>query len=112
MTKIKPARNFVLVEKDDDIRKFASILLPEQKSGVEKVGESSGIVKALPDQYWIDDRRVDCPVSVGDRILFRAFLANENVVGEDTFLLHHTDILAIIPDDMEIGPMSSETSNV
>jgi co-chaperonin GroES (HSP10) len=106
MTKIKPARNFVLVKVDGDVRKFGSILLPEEKSGVEKVSESSGIVKATPSEYWIDDRRVDCPISVGDRILFRDFLSKNNVVDKDLFLLHHTDILAIIPQDMEVGALS------
>lgn len=106
MTKIKPTRSFVLVKRDGDTRKFGSILLPEQKSGVEKVGESSGIVEAVPTEYWIEDRRVDCPLNVGDRILFRDFLAEQNVVGDGLFLLHHTDILAIIPEDMEVGPIS------
>ena len=106
MTKLKPARNFVLVREDNYIRKFGSILLPEGKSGVEKVSESSGIVEGVPDQYWIGDRRVDCPIDVGDRILFRGFLAENNVVGDGLFVLHHTDILAIIPKDVEVGPIS------
>jgi co-chaperonin GroES (HSP10) len=106
MTNIRPARNFVLVKKDGKIRKFKSILLPEYESGLEKVSESSGIVQAVSGDYWIEQRRVDCPVHAGDRILFRGFLSENNVVGEDLFLLHHTDILAIIPHDMEVGPIS------
>ncbi len=104
--KVRPARNFVMVKEDRKIRKFKSILLPEYESGLEKVGESSGIIEAVSGDYWIDQRKVDCPVKPGDRILFKGFLSNHNLIGEDTFLLHHTDIMAIIPDDMEVGPLS------
>lgn len=111
MTNIKPTRSMVLVKRDGDVRKFGSILLPDAKTGLEKVSESSGVVQAVPSEYWIEDRRVSCDLSVGDRILFRAFLAEQNVVDDDLFLLHHADILAIIPGDVEVG-VYSESADV
>ena len=111
--RIKPAGSFILVRPEKRKRRYGSLILGDQALGVEKVSEGTGHIVSIADELWPKSISTEKPVqplfSEGDRILFRAFLADAHVVehcGEELSLIHFEDILAVVGEDTDVGALS------
>ena len=103
MRTIKPIWPLVHIEPEARQEQVGSIILTEEL-GVEKVAHRAGRVIAIPETI---SSAMSCPVQVGDRVVFRGFLADNNLSGDgDRFLLHQSDIIAIIGDDVDVSSLS------
>lgn len=88
------------------------IVLTEEETGIEKVTEWAGeIVRVGPGE-----KNEKLAVKVGDRVLFRRFLKHANPIEHDErwgdgskkdyFLMSIDDVLAVIPQGMQVGAFS------
>ena len=105
---IKPLPNWIAIKPVSRPTTIGSILLPDQYLLAERKTEEAAVVVAVPSKcYTKKNKVVPCPVTVGDRILFRGFLKDLNKVqdGEETLsLVHYTDVLAVIEDpEIRVG---------
>lgn len=91
---IKPLAGYVLIEPAPKETKTASgILLPE--SAEEKPQE--GKVLACGDTAIIDGKEVNCPVKVGDSVVYKKWGGNEiKVDGKELLLTKFEDLMAIV----------------
>jgi co-chaperonin GroES (HSP10) len=104
--KFRPLHKWVLVKADPRVKKTSGgILLTDEIIKVERVMEGTGkILKAGKEA--LED------VSVGERICYRGFLKDafcdtfEKEDDCDIFILRIEDVLAVIPDDIEMGEFS------
>ena len=110
-TKIKILGARVLIRLDPRVKKTpGGILLPEQVTKIERVMEGSGRVVRV-GSATSDSRGPIHPVDLkpGDRVMFRGFLKDAAPLstwgydGDDYCIIHKRDILAKIPDVMDIG---------
>jgi len=113
---LRPLPNFILVRPDKPRESFGSIIV-HADNGLSRVSENTATVIAVPDfvqplpekedgKLVTHDARFAPPVVVGDRVIFRGFLADVNPVGDDMCLIHHGDILAVVQEGVDVGPFS------
>lgn len=120
MTKYQPLRSWILVKPDSRPDRVGHIVLPDQLLQAERVQEGTGVVVRMPNECWSKDPKArkpirEVPFKVGDRILFRGFLKELNVVEEEGVplsLIHFEDILAVVPDDLVTGVYSLSSNRV
>ena len=93
-TSIKPLMGYVLVEPGEADTKTASgIILPE--SAQEKPAQ--GKVIACGDDAVIEGKTVKCPVSVGDKVVYKKWGGDEiKVDGRELKLVKFDDLMAIL----------------
>lgn len=91
---IKPLAGYVLIEPAPKETKTASgIVLPE--SADEKPQE--GKVIAVGDELVEDGKIIKCPVSVGDKVVYKKWGGNEiKVEGRELLLIKFEDLMAIV----------------
>lgn len=114
MIKYQPLRSWILVRPDDRPDRVGHIVLPDQLLHAERVQEGTGIIVRMPKECWsklptAKNPIREVPFKVGDRVLFRGFLKELNVVeegGVPLSIIHFEDILAVVPDNIVTGVYS------
>jgi co-chaperonin GroES (HSP10) len=106
---VRPLGKWVLVKADQRVKKTASgIILTDELTRIERVTEGSGRLLRVGQEAMKD-------VEPGERIMYRGFLKDafhtaferdEDDRDRQIFMLRIEDILAVIPDDLEIGCFS------
>ena len=112
--KVKPLNSFVLVRPEVRARRYGSIIIGDHDLGIEKVCEGTGIIVNMPDELWPKSVEAKKPVQeppfkIGDRVLYRAFLADAHIVehdGEDASLIHFEDLMAVVDKSVDVGALS------
>lgn len=113
---LRPLVDFILIRPDENKTRFGSLIIAAD-NGLSRVSENVGTVVAVPKyvrplpekhdgQMVTPDVEVECPVKVGDRVVFRGFLSEVNPVEDGTCLIHHGDILAVVGEAVDVGPFS------
>lgn len=94
VSQIKPLPGYVLVEPASTEKQTASgILLPD--SHEEK--PQHGTVLAVGDATFDDGVKVECPVAVKDRVIYKKWGGNDFKIGEVEYqFLKFEDLLAVI----------------
>jgi co-chaperonin GroES (HSP10) len=116
-TKLLPRRGWVLVLSDARKTKLESgIFLPGSETKAEKVTEQAGLVIRLGPHDHLDK----IGVVEGDRIVYRGFMKHHVPIetGEcwpdgstkEFFLMDVKDILAVVPEGIEVGIYTSRPS--
>lgn len=91
---LKPLAGYVLIEPGKKETKTASgIVLPE--SADEKPQE--GKVVACGEAAVIDGQKVECPVKVGDMVVYKKWGGNEvKVDGSEMLLIKFEDLMGVV----------------
>lgn len=105
--KFTPLKKWVLVKADPRVKKTSGgIILTEALTGIEKVMEGTGRILQVGSEAAKD-------VEPGERICFRGFLKEafhaafkRDEDGCQIFMLRIEDVIAVIPDDVEMGAFS------
>lgn len=91
---LKPLAGYVLIEPAQKETKTASgILLPE--SADEKPQE--GKVVACGEAAIVEGEKVECPVKVGDKVVYKKWGGNEvKVEGKEMLIVKFEDLMATV----------------
>jgi len=111
--KVRPRDGWLVVLSEPRQVKLASgIFLPNHETGAEKMREGAGtIVRTGPGE-----KNTRLGLEVGQRVLYRGFLKWANPIETDEkwpdgqplqyFIMSNEDILAVIPEGVEVGVFS------
>jgi co-chaperonin GroES (HSP10) len=113
---IRPRRDWAMVlnEPRKTFLMKSGIVLPSSETGVEKVTESAGhIIRLGPSDKLIEK----LGLRIGDRVIYRAFMKHHMPVPSEEvwqhdgskkefFLMDVADIMAVVPEDADIGVFS------
>jgi co-chaperonin GroES (HSP10) len=117
--KIKLMNSWIQIRKEESERRLGSLIILEDNSA-DRVGHTVGVVVALPSSVSVhkvskengtfSGKRLDAEIdpksiglSIGARVLFRKYLADQHELDDGTCLIHWQDILAIVPDGGKIS---------
>lgn len=111
--KIRPRRDWLVVLADPRKETLASgLILPGHETGVEKVTEGSGHVVSVGP----GEKNQALGLEPGQKVMFRSFIKYAHQIPNDEkwdsgqnkeyFFIASEDILAVIPDGMEVGVFS------
>lgn len=104
--KFRPRRDWIVVLADPREEKVGSILLPIE-TGVEKVTEGAGTLISVGKGEKTDKLGLEA----GQRVMFRGFVKYAHRLETDNpqehyFLMSVEDILAVIPEGVDVGVFS------
>jgi co-chaperonin GroES (HSP10) len=115
--KIRPVRNFCLVLADPRKEVLESGIILAVETGVEKVTEGTGRILRV----GTGEKIPQIGLENGQRVVFRSYLKYANPVTcrlqwpdgrtKEHFLIACDDIIAIIPEDMQVGVFSGHPQN-
>lgn len=106
---LKPLAGYVLIEPAPKETKTAGgIVLPE--SSDEKPQE--GKVLAVGDELVEEGKIIKCPVSVGEKVVYKKWGGNEiKVEGKELLLIKFEDLMAIVKESaMELAMKVARTN--
>ena len=110
---LRPLGQWVLVRVEGRKESKGAIHLPDH-TNLENVSENCGHVMATGSGTLTKKGAPHMCVEAGDRVLFRGFLKDANPIvdkgwqedGVRYCLLSEEDILAVVGEDVEVGPYS------
>ena len=111
--------SWIQIKKEENEKRLGSLIILEDNSA-DRIGHTVGVVIALPESVSVhkvskengsfSGKRLDAEISpkalglsVGARVLFRKYLADQHELEDGTCLIHWQDILAIVPEGGKIS---------